>query len=113
ATPLAKRMCEEPSAEHPRQVVIEDEPHQKNHQQDSELLSESQGPIRQRRALDPLRELENDLAAVEYRHGEQVQDAEADADDGEKAQERAEARLRAVPRIAGDGYRSRNITHRD
>src|SRR5690606_4413410 len=82
-------------------------------QQDSELLSESQRPLRQRRALDPLRELENDLAAVEYRHGEQVQDAEADADDGEKAQERAEARLRAVPRIAGDGYRSRNITHRD
>src|SRR3954469_20822070 len=62
--------------EYAGQVVEQRDAHQQHEQQQARPLAHHAGTLGQRAALGPLRDLEHDLAAVENRDRQQVEEAE-------------------------------------
>src|SRR5882762_5327021 len=75
------------SAELARNIVVERDTHQDDEQGDANLLSQSLGPLRQRAALQPLHQLEDDLSAIQDRNRQQVEEPQRQGDEHQEAEE--------------------------
>src|ERR1700730_204163 len=81
------------SAELARNIVVERDTHQDDEQGDAKLLSQSLGPLRQRAALQPLHQLEDDLSAIQDRNRQQVEEPQRQGNGHQEAEERRPPRL--------------------
>src|SRR3981081_4946371 len=88
--PLAAR-----STELARNIVVERDTHQDDEQGDANLLSQSLGPLRQRAALQPLHQLEDDLSAIQDRNRQQVEEPERQGNEHQAGEERRNPRPRS------------------
>ena len=68
---------------------------------------------RQRAAFDALDAVVDDLATIQYRHRQQVQDAETDADQRQEVQERVQSGRRRAAGKLGDVDRPADVLDRN
>ena len=87
-----------PLAKYSRDIVVKGKTHQKYEREYSELLSDDLRAFGQRAAFDQLNRLVDNLAAIKNRHRQQVQHAQADADQSQKSQEFIEPALGRISR---------------
>src|SRR5256886_389057 len=95
-------LSEEPERIEPHEVVIQRVDHQEHQQNEAELLHDLPLPERERAAEHRLDHEEEQVSAVQHRHGQEGQHAEVDADDRREERVRARVLSGLPPRLGGD-----------
>src|SRR3569623_3184574 len=86
-------------------VVINSHHHEQQQRGHTDTLTEGLHSIGHRRTLDPFDDVIEQMAADKHRHRQQVQYAEADADDREEGEKGHAAALRGITRELGEAAR--------
>src|SRR5512143_747104 len=95
-----------PRSEQPGEVIEKCQRHQHRQHRHADALADLEGAIGNGTALQQFGEIIQQMPPIQKRNGEQVEHTEADADEGEIADERERAGLRRLAREVGHRERS-------
>src|SRR5690625_551095 len=91
------------SGKNAQQVIEYCQPHQPGDKHNTNVLARNAGRLADRRTLDPLDTVIHQMAAIQYRNGQQVDNGQRQADQTEKKQEARQTQTRRCLRHLGNG----------
>src|SRR5690606_16422801 len=102
-------LFDRPSGEQAREIVEQGQPHEPGQQADAGALADVDPSIGRRAAAHNFDEIVQQMPTVEHRYRQQVQYAQADADERQIGDIGRDADARGLASIIGDGHRTADI----
>src|SRR5262245_55896497 len=90
----ARSQCMKSAADQAVDVVVESKSHQREQQRHTDVLTDLDGPVRNRATFENLEHIVHQVPAIQQRDRQQIEHAEADADQRQEQQVRGRAALR-------------------